>query len=107
MNEFKVQQLLNKWYDLTAATHKSCLENTKQTDRIIVQDNKIGVPDYAKQEQQKIVDELCQELPQLEELIRSEPYLENLEWKTMDCIEIVFNHYNLVIQKVRDFLRDL
>lgn len=104
MNEFKVQQLLNKWSDLIAAAHKDHTNNTSDRDRIIIQGNKIDLDGFAQPE---IVKELCEELPQLESLIKSEPYLENLEWKTTDCIEISFNHYNILIGKVKDYLRDL
>lgn len=107
MNEFKVQQILNRWSDLIVSTHKSAIDNTTDRDRVIVKDNKLLQNSYTTKEQKKIVDELCEELPQLENLIRSEPYLENLEWKTLDCIEIVFNHYNIVIQKIKDYLCDL
>jgi len=107
MNEFKVQKTLNRWYDLNAERHKACIELTSDRDRVLISTNTIVLDSKGHTQQQEIRTELCKELPQLRDLINSEPYLENLEWKTMDCIEIVFSHYNLVIEKIRDFLRDL
>lgn len=76
-------------------------------DRIILGKKKISIDPEKEKQQTKIQNELCEELPQLEDIIKSELVLASLKWKTLDYLDLTYGHYKLIIQKIKDYLRDL
>jgi hypothetical protein len=56
-------------------------------------------------DQKNLQNELCQELPQFANLIRSIPeIMDGYAWARRDFIELYFSHYQLVIQKIRKLI---
>lgn len=55
-------------------------------------------------EQINIQKSLTHLMPEYKDLINSEPALNGYEWKTSDYIELFFDHYELVIYKLKEKL---
>jgi len=56
--------------------------------------------------QKKIQDELVEELPHLKGVIYSEPAISGYTWKVSDYIDLYYDHYAIVIQKIDKAITD-
>lgn len=56
------------------------------------------------QEQRSIQRILCNYMPEHRNLIESEPDLTGYQWKISDYVELYFNHYYLVIEKLGEVI---
>lgn len=105
------QQMLNVWSSLL----KLGIINANDTvDEILKRDpdKKIhrtnGPPivydRLTSQSQIEIQAQLCKLMPEHTDVINSEPALTGYNWKIKDYVELYYNHYNLVIIKLKETL---
>jgi len=108
MNKTKVHELLAQWTEILDAGEQTSLKkagkNTGGLGGIIRRTT--GKPvifdfdTYAKQT--SIQNLLCFELPQFADIIRSQPeIMDGHPWICKDFIELYFEHFRLVVRKVK------
>ena len=107
MNVVVVKELLAEWTELIVASRKACLKKASKTPdglrrRIKRTSGKPVVFDFTTYEQQKrIQDALCVELPEWSDLIRSEPEIMNgYSWTSGDFIDLYHSHFTVVVEKL-------
>jgi len=75
--------------------------------RIPIKDNKRIIFDYPSDKRQTDAQQqLCYFRPDLTALITSEPQIDDGEWKIEDYLELCYNHYLLVISKLRRIINE-
>jgi hypothetical protein len=108
MNIIKVKELLNMWDELLitgeSASRKKALGGNGGIEGRIRRT--VGEPiifDFESYKNQiTIQDELCKELPKWADVIRSKPeIMDGFSWTRKDFIELYFEHFRLVIEKIR------
>ncbi len=107
MNKVVVKELLAEWTDLIKESKKACTKKAgKASDglkrRITRTSGKPVVFDFTTYEQQqKIQNALCVELPKWADLIRSEPEIMNgYSWTSADFIDLYHSHFTVVVEKL-------
>jgi len=105
-----IDSLLKKWIILLEINEKETQNKCKAYE------NKFGSYIFIKNEykplvlykngyneQQKIQRELCKYLPKIKYLICSKPGIDG-EWKIDVYTELFFSHYQIVIQKIKEYV---
>ena len=107
MNEVVVKELLAEWAELIEKSKKACRKKAGKTPdglkrRIKRTSGKPVVFDFKTYEQQqKIQNALCAELPKWADLIRSEPEIMNgYSWTSADFIDLYHSHFAVVVEKL-------
>ena len=107
MNVVVVKELLAEWTELIATSSKACLKKASTASgglsrRIKRTSGKPVVFDFDTYEQQKrIQNALCVELPEWSDLIRSEPEIMNgYSWTSKDFIDLYHSHFAVVVEKL-------
>lgn len=107
MNEIVIRELLAEWTDLIITSKKACIKKASKTTnglhrRIKRTSGKPVVFDFKTYEQQqKIQNALCLELPGWADLIRSEPEIMNgYSWTIADFIDLYHSHFTIVVEKL-------
>jgi len=108
MNEVKVQLLLKQWeVILEIGEHAAKTKATKSTNGLLGRIKRTtGQPvvfDLTSYQDQKIVqNNLCKELPQWADVIRSKPeIMDGYSWTRKDFIELYFGHFRFVVEKLK------
>lgn len=107
MNKSKVQTLLRQWSGLIDVNEQLSKEKASQnTDGLRGRIKRtIGTPIVfdlkTHKDQQKIQSTLCQELPQWNDLINSQPeIMDGHPWIREDFIELYAGHFRVVVEKL-------
>lgn len=110
MNETKVRQLIDEWDKL--------LENGEKTAKVKASKNRDGLEGRITRttgmpvifdsdtfdRQNNLMAKLCLELPQFRNLIASQPeIMDGHAWIRDDFIGLYFEHFRIVISKLRQF----
>ena len=111
MNQTKVQKLLNKWITIievgelastmNAAKMRGGLDGRlkRTTGSPVVFD------EISYVEQRTVQNQLCKELPQWSNVIRSNPeIMDGYSWTRNDFISLYYNHFRLVVEKIRQIV---
>lgn len=104
--KYTVGQLIAEWLKIIILGIQQSRENAKKMSdglqtRIRPKQNKLKILDHKTHiRQKKIQEELAKKLPHLKELIYSEPAITDHDWKVSDYIELYYEHYTIVIQKL-------
>lgn len=108
MNKSKVQTLLRRWSGLIDVNEQLSKEKASQnTDGLGGRIKRtIGTPIVfdlkTHKDQQKIQNALCQELPQWNKLINSQPeIMDGHAWIRKDFIELYAEHFRIVTEKLQ------
>lgn len=108
MNKNKVQTLIRKWSGLIDVNEAISKEKADQnTDGLRGRIKRtIGTPIVfdlkTHKDQQKIQNALCQELPQWNSLINSQPeIMDGHAWLRGDFIELYAEHFRIVVEKLK------
>ncbi|GAF76308.1 unnamed protein product [marine sediment metagenome] len=108
MNHTKVQLLLKQWMEIIDASEQKSKEKARQSPnglngRIRRTTGQPVIFDFdTYQDQQKVQNLLCQELPQYANLIRSQPeIMDGYQWTRRDFIELYAEHFRLVVRKIQ------
>jgi len=111
MNKIKVQTLLQQWIGLIdVSEHKSKMKARQSVTGLDGRIRRtIGKPvifDFdTYQDQQKIQNSLCQELPHLANIVRSQPeIMDGYQWTRRDFIELYAEHFRLVVGKLQKII---
>lgn len=108
MNALTVKTLLDQWYELLITGKLASIAKAKSQIEGI--DGRIrrtrGQPvifDFGFYDDQlEIQEELCRQLPEWADLIRSQPeIMDGFPWTRKDFIELYFRHFTLVIEKLK------
>lgn len=113
MNNVSVMQLLDQWYHLLntgeKASKRKAMQNTggligriqRTTGSPVIFDSDTC------EKQRKIQSDLCKELPKFADLIRGEPeIMDGYAWTRKDFIELYFEHYRIVIEKLKRLIKE-
>ncbi len=108
MNDFEdIQLLLDSWIEVNKTCAKDSRKNALRMKdglegRIIIKDKRRVIFDYPSDKRQlDIQQKLCHFRPDLTTLIISEPEIFEEEWNIEDYLELCYNHYLIVIEKLR------
>jgi len=99
-------ELIAEWLKVIILGSQQSRENVKKMSdglqtRIRPKQNKLKVLDHKTHIRQKKIQELlAKKLPDLKELIYSEPAITDHDWKASDYIELYYEHFTIVIQKL-------
>ena len=111
MNDFdEIQLLLDSWIEVVKTCAKESRKNASRmkdglNGRVIIKDGKRIIFDYPSDKRQmEIQEQLRYFRPDLTNLIMSEPSIFDEEWKVEDYLELCYNHYILVIEKIRKII---
>lgn len=113
MNSELVDQLLIQWDGILTAAEVHINEKINKFSegrhtRIRRTEGRPVVFDFKTAlRQREIQDRLGAELPQLANIIRSEPALQGYNWKVGDYVELYLQHYRLVIQKIKEVIANV
>ena len=114
MNKIEILELLKQWNDLIdVGEQKSRIKATKNRNGILGRIKRTtGQPVifdfYTYNDQKKIQDKLCRKLPNLTSLIRSQPeIMDGHPWIRGDFIELYYEHYRVVVDKLRRLATDM
>ncbi len=112
MNRIHVYALLEEWEAILNNGQLASLDKAtktaggldgrikRTTGRPVIFD----IDSYAKQ--LSIQNYLCTELPQFADLIRSKPeIMDGYSWIRGDFIELYYDHFRIVVEKLRRFIR--
>ena len=109
----KIQTLLRQWSSLIKTGKKISKRKAEKevgglTGRIRRTEGQPVIFDSDTHgEQIKIQDSLCEELPHLTNLIRSQPeIMDGHKWTRGDFIDLYFNHFLLVVEKLKQIDKD-
>ncbi len=107
MNVVVVKELLAEWIELIDESKKACIKKARKAadglkKRIKRTSGKPVVFDFKTYEQQqRIQNALCAELPKWADLIRSEPEIMNgYSWTSSDFIDLYHSHFIVVVEKL-------
>lgn len=113
MNGKRVQQLISRWYNLLEVGEKTAKTKASQNrdglrGRITRTTGMPVIFDSDTLESQKHLQaELCIELPELTNLINSQPeIMDGYAWIRDDFIELYFRHFRIIIEKLRRLTTD-
>lgn len=108
MNIVRIQELLRRWTTLIEIGEQASKEKASKnvgglsgrirrtTGRSVIFDTN------TYENQQKIQNLLCQEIPQWADIIRSQPeIMDGYPWTRSDFIELYFRHFRLVVEKLQ------
>jgi hypothetical protein len=107
MNHRKVSQLLDQWDELIDTSKKISLKKANSSmdieGRIKRTTGKPVVFDSDMHDNQKNLQRLlCEEWPKMSRIINSQPMImDGYAWIRKDYIDLYFEHYSLVIFKLR------
>lgn len=108
MNKTKIQELLQQWTELINLGKQRSIEKANKSlgglkGRIKRTTGKPVIFDSSTyKDQQQIQHLLCIELPQLANLIRSQPVImDGYSWIKNDFIDLYFEHFCLVVEKLQ------
>ena len=108
MNQIKVQRLLNKWITIIEVGELTSIMNAGKMrgglDGRIKRTtgNPVVFDEISCVEQRAIQNSLCKELPQWSNIIRSNPeIMDGYSWTRGDFISLYYNHFKLVVEKIR------
>ena len=108
LNKNKILELLDSWKAIVQENAKQSSINVGKLpgglERRIKETGSQGIViyDYPSYKKQCLIqDELCRLLPSLTTLINSKPNILDFGWKIGDYLELSYNHYNLVIEKIK------
>jgi len=108
VNDVNIQKLLDQWNTLLKAGEQTAREEANKN--IGGLDGRIkrtsGMPVIFDldtfESQNNLQTELCREMPQFANLIRSQPeIMDGYAWIRSDFIELYFRHFRLVVEKLR------
>lgn len=111
MNKTRVDGLLSEWdfvlEDFSTRTIKQAelFANGPNTRIHRVEGPPLVFDITSSNKQKQIQESLSKELPDLKELINSEPAIQGHAWTVGDYVELYVEHYKLVIQKVTEAMR--
>lgn len=113
MGSEDIQKLLLEWEGVLVATETNV--EGKIDDYSDGRHTRIGRTDGApvifdlttSLRQKNIQEQLCTAMPQLAELIKSEPATQGYQWKVSDYVELYLQHYRLVIQKIKETISNV
>ena len=112
MRNEMVDQLLMQWEGILSTT-KTCVDERidqfgdGRETRIKRTEGGPVIFDFKNAvKQKKMQERLCEEMPQLADLINSEPATEGYKWKVGDYVELYLRHYELVIKKIRENMEE-
>ena len=101
-----IGELIAEWLKVIILGAQQSRENAKSMSdglqtRIRPKQNKPRVLDHKTHIRQKKIQEiLAKKLPHLKELIYSEPAITDHDWKASDYIELYYDHFTIVVQKL-------
>ena len=101
-----VGELIAEWLKVIILGIQQSRENVKRMSdglqtRIRPKQNKPKILDHKTHiRQKKIQEALAKKLPHLKELIYSEPAITDHDWNAKDYIELYYEHFTIVIQKL-------
>lgn len=101
-----VGELIAEWLKVIIVGSQQSRENVKKMSdglqtRIRSKQNKLKILDHKTHIRQKKIQELlAKKLPDLKGLIYSEPAITDHDWKASDYIELYYEHFTIVIQKL-------
>jgi len=104
--ESTVGKLIAEWLEVIMQGAHQSRENAKKMSdglqtRIRPKKNKPRILDHKTHvRQKKIQDALARKLPDLKKLIYSEPAITDHDWGANDYIELYYEHYTIVVQKL-------
>ena len=108
MNKTRIQELLDQWLLVIDTGEQTSKTKAKKIvgglmGRIKRTTGQPVIFDLKMHESQiKIQSDLCQELPQWSDLIRSEPaIMDGWPWIRCDFIQLYFEHFRVVVEKLR------
>lgn len=111
MNYTTAQTLLKQWIEIIDASERRSKENAHKSlngldGRIRRTTGQPVIFDFdTYQDQQKIQNLLCQELPHLANIIRSQPeIMDGYQWTRKDFIELYSEHFRLVVGKLQKII---
>ncbi len=107
MNNTKILELLEQWSNTIKDGECASISKAETSDGGIngrikrTKGQPIIFDSKTYDNQKSIQNSLCQELPQWGDLIRSQPELmDGYAWTRKDFIELYFEHFSLVIEKL-------
>lgn len=101
-----VGELIAEWLKVIVMGMQQSKKNAQKMSsglqtRIKPKLNKPRVLDHKTHVKQKVIQAaLAKKLPHLKKLIYSEPAITDHAWKADDYIELYYDHYTIVIQKI-------
>lgn len=101
-----VGKLIAQWLSLIIeGSQQSCINAKKMSNglhtRLKSKRSKPKILDHKTHiKQKKIQVALVKELPHLKDLIYSEPAITDYDWIVSDYIELYYNHFTIVVQKL-------
>ena len=111
MNKIRVRKLLRQWTNLiNIGEQTSKIKAAKSGDGLMARIKRTtGQPvifDFdTYEDQKKIQNELCKELPQWADIIQSQPeIMDGYNWTRRDFIELYFEHFRMVIEKLQQII---
>ncbi len=111
MNKPVVQELLAQWVELIVVGERVSIEKASKNNeglngRIRRTTGKSVIFDFESYDEQvRIQNLLCKELPQWADVIRSQPeIMDGYSWTRRDFIELYFGHFRLVIEKLKKII---
>lgn len=111
MNGIVVKELLIEWAELIEENKRACLKKAGKAinglkKRIKRTSGKPVVFDFdTYEQQQRIQNALCKELPEWADLIRSEPEIMNgYSWTKKDFIDLYHSHFIIVVEKLNKII---
>jgi len=112
LNKKRIEKLLTSWsQNIADGIQQSQLNAKKMSEGLNTRISRIYGPPiifdrkYYKK-QIAIQNSLVKELPDFQSLIMSEPTIEDHRWKARDYIDLYYNHYLIVIQKLKKAILD-
>jgi len=107
-----VGKLIAEWLEVIISGAHQSRENAKKMSyglqtRIRPKQNKPRILDHKTHIRQKQIQAaLVKELPHLKNLIYSEPAITDHDWKASDYIELYYEHFTIVVQKLCEITTD-
>lgn len=101
-----VGELIGEWLKVIILGTQQSRKNVKKMSdglqtRIRPKENKLKILDHKTHIKQKEIQAaLAKKLPDLKELIYSEPAITDHDWKASDYMELYYEHYTIVVQKI-------
>jgi hypothetical protein len=111
VNKTRVDGLLSEWgfvvEDIAKQSLKKAMsfENGPNTRIHRTKGPPVVFDMVSTNKQKEIQKSLSKELPDLIDLINSEPALQGHAWTVSDYVELCVEHYSLVIQKIREAMQ--
>lgn len=110
----EAMRLLNMWEKVNKENAKNSREKAISLKggldvKIKIKDNAVVIYDYKTTKmQQQIQKELTSIFPErYASIIASKPAIMDFDWKVNDYLELYFNHYRVVIEKLKGIIENL